>query len=129
MAALTLTLDTASGFGGANTARATYTGGAPGAGDTISNAELDKLTATAGIGTNMKSFLNTVFTDIAGGANAATQAAAAAKALRLVAVSAVGALPSSLAFTCVSGAQPTATITTSAAAGEIVFATQYSASR
>lgn len=100
---------------GQNSAGYTYAGGAPGAGDTIANAELLKGVAT---GSRLYSFLTTSF---------ANQAALDATVAALgVVVSANGA--DTFRFVTAAPGVPTATITTAVATGAIRVSIGYSQS-
>ena len=125
MAALTLTVaaapvavaDVAVGANsnGTNSAAWTYAGGAPGAGDTIANAELLKGVA---VGSRLYSFLTKSF---------ASQADldGTVAALRVMS-SGNGA--SALRFVTAAPGVPTATVTTAAATGAVAVSLAYSAS-
>lgn len=125
MAALTLTaaaapvaiagLKVGANSNGQNSAAWTYAGGAPGAGDTIANAELLKGVAT---GSRLHAFLTTAYAN-----QAALDATCAALGVMSDANGAVA-----LRFITAGAAAPTATITTAAATGSIRVSIGYSQS-
>lgn len=101
---------------GDNSAAWTFSGGAPGAGDTIANAELKK---GAAITSRLYAFLNTTF---------ATQADLDATVAAL-GILASGNGSSSLRFITAAPGVPTATVTTAAATGALRVAMAYAPSR
>ena len=98
---------------GNNSASWTFTDGAPGAGNLISNADLQKGVSTT---SRLGILFNTVFTDIVAGATAQQQLDAAVAALGL-AYSGYGI--DQLRLVVVSGNKLSATATTSQAAGHL----------
>lgn len=125
MAALTLTaaaapvalagLKAGANSNGANSAAWTFAGGAPGAGDTIANAELLKGVSTT---SRLYSFLSTSF---------ATQAALDAACAALGVIS-DGNGASAVRFVTAAPGVPTATCTTAAATGSLRLSISYSQS-